>query len=72
MKRMSYLPQSRFILACAAAASLAGCITAEDQRVLDWYFQQGYSRAQVDHLNAEAQCKLLARNLVQIERCKVR
>jgi hypothetical protein len=51
---------------------LAGCITNEDQRVLDWYFQQGYTRAQVDHLNAEAQCKLLARNLVQIERCKVR
>jgi hypothetical protein len=72
MKRMSYLPQSRFILAFAAVASLSGCITTEDQRVLDWYFQQGYTRAQVDHLNAEAQCKLLARNLVQIERCKVR
>ena len=69
---MSYQPPSRFILVCALVASLTGCITTEDQRVLDWYFQQGYTRAQVDHLNAEAQCKLLARNLVQIERCKVR
>lgn len=69
---MSYLPQSRFILMFAAVASLSGCITLEDQRTIDAIVSQGYTRAQVDHLNAEAQCKLLARNLVQIERCKVR
>jgi hypothetical protein len=69
---MSYRLLSRFALMCAAAASLAGCITTEDQRTIDAIVAQGYSRAQVDALNAEQQCKLLARNLVQIERCKVR
>ena len=69
---MCYLQPSRFILACAAAASLAGCITTEDQRTIDAIVSQGYSRAQVDAINAEAQCKALARNLVQISRCEVR
>ena len=63
---------NRFILAFAVVADLSGCITLEDQRTIDAIVSQGYSRAQVDALNAEQQCKLLARNLVQIERCKVR
>ena len=48
--------------------TLSGCITMEDRYVLNDY----YSRAQVDSINAEAQCKALARNLVQIARCDVR
>ena len=63
---------NRFALISAVVANLTGCITLEDQRAIDAIVAQGYSRAQVDALNAEAQCKLLARNLVQIERCKVR
>jgi hypothetical protein len=31
-----------------------------------------YSRSEVDAINVETQCKLLARNLVQIARCGVR
>ena len=31
-----------------------------------------YTRADVDALNATSQCKLLARNLVQVSRCEVR
>jgi hypothetical protein len=31
-----------------------------------------YTRADVDALNATSQCKLLARNLVQVARCDVR
>ena len=47
---------------------LSGCITMEDRYVLNDY----YSRAEVDAVNATAQCKALARNLVQISRCDVR
>jgi hypothetical protein len=47
---------------------LGGCMTAEDRVVFNDY----YSRSQVDSINAEQQCKLLARNLVQISRCEVR
>jgi hypothetical protein len=47
---------------------LGGCITAEDRVVFNDY----YTRSQVDALNAEQQCKLLARNLVQVARCDVR
>jgi hypothetical protein len=31
-----------------------------------------YSKSEVDAINAEAECKRLARNLVQVSRCEVR
>ena len=31
-----------------------------------------YSKSEIDAINAEAECKRLARNLVQISRCDVR
>jgi len=31
-----------------------------------------YSKSEVDAINAEAECKRMARNLVQIARCEVR
>jgi hypothetical protein len=48
---------------------LTGCLTTEDQRVLDNYALRGYTRSEVDALNARSECRLLARNLVQIARC---
>ena len=51
---------------------LGGCLTLEDRRVLDDYMLRTYSRSDVDAINAAAQCKLLARNLVQVSRCGVR
>jgi hypothetical protein len=59
---------TRFIVLGMLAVSLGGCITAEDRYVFNDY----YSRSQIDAINAEQQCKLLARNLVQINRCEVR
>jgi hypothetical protein len=32
----------------------------------------GYSQSEIDAINARAQCKALARNLVQVSRCEVR
>ena len=48
---------------------LAGCLTLEDRAALDTVALRGYSRAEVDALNARSECRLLARNLVQIARC---
>lgn len=45
---------------------LGGC--AYDRYPLD----EPYSRQEVDAINAETQCKLMARNLVQISRCEIR
>ena len=47
---------------------LSGCLTNEDRLLFNDY----YTRSQVDYINAEQQCKLLAKNLVQIARCDVR
>ncbi len=49
---------------------LAGCITAEDRFAIDQQVAvRGYTRAEVDALNARSECRMLARNLVQIARC---
>ena len=58
----------KFITSVMLTILLGGCITAEDRYVFNDY----YTRSQVDAINAEQQCKLLARNLVQINRCEVR
>lgn len=47
---------------------LTGCITTEDAVVLSQY----PTRAEIAHRDAEAACKALARNLVQVARCEVR
>jgi hypothetical protein len=36
------------------------------------YLERYYTRAEVDAINAEIECRQLARNLVQIARCGVR
>ncbi len=49
---------------------LTGCLTLEEQRQIDETYRfRFYSRAEVDALNARSECRLLARNLVQIARC---
>ena len=45
--------------------SLGGCLVTDRETLV-------YSRSEVDAINAEAACKLLARNLVQISRCETR
>ena len=45
--------------------SLGGCLVTDRETLV-------YTRSDVDAINAEAQCKLLARNLVQIARCETR
>lgn len=48
--------------------SLPGCIVSDrEYREIDTY-----SRSEIDAINIEGQCKLLARNLLQLDRCKVR
>jgi hypothetical protein len=54
----------RLVLFGLLTISLGGC--AWDRE----YYP--YSRSEVDAINVETQCKLMARNLVQIARCGVR
>ena len=49
---------------------LSGCWVSD--RDPTYMFNDYYTRSQVDFINAEAQCKALARNLVQLARCDVR
>jgi type IV pilus biogenesis protein CpaD/CtpE len=60
----------RTILFGMLGLALSGCVTTD--REVSAYLDRYYTRADVDAINAEAQCKLLARNLVQIARCEVR
>ena len=49
---------------------LTGCLTLEEQRQIDETYRfRFYSKSEVDALNARSECRLLARNLVQIARC---
>ena len=49
---------------------LTGCLTIEEQRQIDETYRfRFYSKSEVDALNARSECRLLARNLVQIARC---
>ena len=48
------------------ALLLSGCIVTDREAALF------YTRADVDAITAEMQCKQLARNLVQISRCETR
>jgi hypothetical protein len=48
------------------AVLLSGCIVTDREAAMF------YTRADVDAITAEMQCKQLARNLVQISRCETR
>jgi len=56
---------SLFILASALAVS--GCVTTEQE--LAYLRARSYDRGEIDALNARSECRLMARNLVQIARC---
>jgi len=58
----------KYIVLGMLSVALGGCITTEDRYIFNDY----YTRAQVDYITAEQQCKALARTLVQIARCEVR
>ena len=49
---------------------LTGCVTAEDRFAIDQQVAlRGYTRAEVDALNARSECRALARTLIQVARC---
>jgi hypothetical protein len=56
--------------ALLVALPLCGCVTTD--REVDAYLQRYYSKNEVDAINAEAECKRIARTLVQISRCSTR
>ena len=56
----------KFLVMGMLAMSLAACVT---ERAAEVKF---YTAAEIDAMNAETQCRALARNLVQIYRCSVR
>jgi len=60
---------TRIILMGILALSLGGCLTDREALILQTHY---YSRGDIDALNAEAECKRLARNLVQVARCSNR
>jgi hypothetical protein len=56
----------RLALVTVLALTLGGCLTEREWLLVQ---SQYYSRGDIDALNAGAQCKALARNLVQVARC---
>jgi hypothetical protein len=56
------------------ALLLGGCVTADRQLYTraEIIAPAGYTRAEVDAINAELACKALARSLLQVARCEVR
>lgn len=59
----------RILLLGLLALPLGGCLTDREIVALQ---TQYYNRSDVDAINAEAECKRLARNLVQVARCSNR
>ena len=52
----------KYALLGMLALTLSGCVITDREQLY-------YTRADVDALNARSECRLLARNLVQIARC---
>jgi hypothetical protein len=60
----------KIIALCLLLLSVSGCTR---QRIgLDMEDPDVYKRAEVDAINAVAECKAMARNMVQISRCETR
>ena len=56
----------RVIALALLGVALSGCMVTDREAALF------YTRADVDAITAEMQCKQLARNLVQVARCETR
>lgn len=54
------------------ALPLGGCLTTEEALYINRNFDRVPTREEILARDAEAACKALARNLVQIARCEVR
>jgi hypothetical protein len=52
----------KLALVALLGMALGGCVITDREQLY-------YTRADVDALNARSECRLLARNLVQIARC---
>lgn len=61
--------------------TLGACVTDQDVALLDrtarssldgWLTDRVYTRAEVDAINNELECRRLARSLLQAQRCGVR
>jgi hypothetical protein len=63
----------KYVLLGMLALPLGGCLITERREALTIEPTIGiYSKSEIDAINAEAECKRLARNLVQIARCSNR
>jgi hypothetical protein len=62
----------KIISACVLILSLCGCALFTPERVVINEPRPFYSQAETDAINAEIQCKNLARNSVQVARCSTR
>jgi hypothetical protein len=60
------------MLMLALPLLLGGCLTTEEALYINRNFDHVPTRAEINARDAEAACKALARNLVQIARCDVR
>jgi hypothetical protein len=59
----------KYVLLVMLALTLSGCLTDREALILQSHY---YNRGDIDAINAEAECKRLARNLVQVARCSNR
>jgi len=54
------------------ALPLGGCLTTEEALFINSSFDRVPTRPELEARDAQAACKAMARNLVQIARCDVR
>ena len=54
----------RIIILGVLGMVLSGCVVSDREALF-------YTRAEVDAINARSECRLLARNLLQVYRCDV-
>jgi hypothetical protein len=62
----------KYIVLGMLSVVLSGCLTTEEALYINSNFDRLPTRSEIEARDAQAACKALARNLVQIARCDVR
>jgi len=62
----------KYIVLGMLSVTLGGCLTTEEALYINSNFDRLPTRSEIEARDAQAACKAMARNLVQIARCDVR
>ena len=62
----------KYLVLGMLSVTLGGCLTTEEALYINSNFDRVPTRSEIEARDAQAACKAMARNLVQIARCDVR